>query len=98
MGNAHPTRKSIIIHRHIVIKLISRSIITLTLLLSFTPHVKPISVSENDNFYVQAITDDEEKLGTANKLLQEGYELFKQSTKESWLQALEKWQQALPLY
>ncbi|MGK7948172.1 MAG: CHAT domain-containing protein [Xenococcaceae cyanobacterium] len=81
-----------------MIKSLSHSVIALTLILGFAPIVKPISVSEaNNNLYAQATTTDEEKLETANRLLQEGLALYKQGTKESLLQALAKFQEALPI-
>ncbi|MDJ0536470.1 MAG: tetratricopeptide repeat protein [Xenococcaceae cyanobacterium MO_207.B15] len=81
-----------------MIKLLSRSVIALTLILGFALAVKPITVSEANNLYVQTITTDEEKLATANRLFEEGKKLYQQGTQESLLQALEKLQKALPLY
>ncbi|MDJ0647458.1 MAG: tetratricopeptide repeat protein [Xenococcaceae cyanobacterium MO_188.B19] len=81
-----------------MIKLLSHSVIALSLILGFAPAVKPITISEADNFYTQTTTIDEEKLATAHKLLGEGLKLFNQRTKESLLQAIDKLEQALPLY
>ena len=88
-----------IINRYTMIKLLSRSVIALTLILGFAPTFRPISVSEsNNNLYAQATINDAEKLKTANRLFQEGFALFKQGTEESLLQAIAKWQQTSALY
>ena len=86
-----------------MLKFLSRSIITLTLIFDFTPAIKVITLSPSQdratlNQIAQTTATDEAKLATAEELYQEGFKLFQQGTKESLLQAVEKWQQALPLY
>lgn len=86
-----------------MLKFLSRSIITLTLIFGLTPAIKAITLSPSQdratlNQIAQTTATDEAKLATAEELYQEGFKLFQQGTKESLLQAVEKWQQALPLY
>lgn len=91
-----------IINHYTMIKLLSRSVIALTLILGFAPIVRPITLSDpQDKAQLNPIAQtnpDAQKKSTADQLFQEGLELFQQSTKESLLEAIGKWQQALPLY
>ena len=51
-----------------MIKLLSHSVIALTLIMILAPVVRPITVSEaNNNLSAQATTTDEEKQATARR-------------------------------